>query len=91
MFHLLQNLNCWDFISPPQNYEEQIELILNDCLILPLNNSIKQHYKALRKSYKLKLADSLVAATALGLNIPLVTADKEFKKIKSLNLIQNEK
>jgi len=54
------------------------------------NNSIKSEYKSLRKSYKLKLADSIIAATALALDIPLMTADKQFKVIKALQLIQYE-
>ena len=70
--------------------EKQITALLNDCLIMSTNNSIKSEYKSLRKSYKLKLADSIIAATALALDIPLMTADKQFKVIKALQLIQYE-
>jgi len=55
-----------------------------------MNYNILQQYKALRKSGKLKLADSLIAATALVYNIPLVTADQQFKNITELNLILYE-
>ena len=72
-------------------YETQIEALLNDCQIVPLNTNIKLQYKALRKLHKLKLADSIIAATALSLNIPLVTADKQFKTIGELGLIQYQK
>ena len=36
----------------------------------------------LRVRFRLKLADAFVAATAAYLNIPLVTEDKHFKKLK---------
>ena len=77
--------------SATKEYEKQVESLLNDCLIISLNHNIKQEYKNLRKAYKLKLADSLIAATSIVLDIPLITSDKQFKTIKSLNLIQYER
>jgi len=67
--------------------EQQIQRLLNDCSILQITNPIKQNYIELRKKYTLKLADAIIAATALALNLPLITSDKQFKIIKGLNLI----
>jgi predicted nucleic acid-binding protein len=67
--------------------EQQIQRLLNDCSILQITNPIKQNYIELRKKYTLKLADAIIAATALTLNLPLITSDKQFKIIKGLNLI----
>ena len=86
----ITELELLGFHSPSKDRERQIEILLNDCLIIPLSNNIKQQYKSLRQAHKLKLADSLIAATALSLNIPLITADKQFKTIKTLKLIQYE-
>jgi predicted nucleic acid-binding protein len=41
----------------------------------------------LRKAYGLKLADSIIAAAALINNAILVTRDKDFKKIKEIEII----
>ncbi|HAB54415.1 MAG TPA: hypothetical protein DCE80_19915 [Ignavibacteriales bacterium] len=42
----------------------------------------------LRKNYKLKLADAIIAATALAHTLTLVTRNtNDFKKIKKLNLL----
>ncbi|MCB8985056.1 MAG: PIN domain-containing protein [Ardenticatenaceae bacterium] len=41
----------------------------------------------IRREYKLKIPDAIVAASALVAGVPLVTADAEFKKIEALNLI----
>ena len=86
----ITELELLGFHSPSKERESQIERVLNDCLIVPMSNSIKLQYTVLRKTHKLKLADSLIAATALSLKIPLMTADKQFKTIKALELIQYE-
>lgn len=44
----------------------------------------------LRKQYRLKLPDAMIAATAIYSNLPLITVDKQFGKISSLNIILYE-
>lgn len=68
--------------------EKKIIELLDECLIVSLNNNIKKEYVKLRKSYRLKLADSIIAATSIALNIPFITSDKQFTSIKELDLIQ---
>ncbi|MEO8885255.1 MAG: type II toxin-antitoxin system VapC family toxin [Mucilaginibacter sp.] len=72
-------------ISDQEEY--QINRLLRDCSVIPVNNRIKEKYIAIRKAYHLKLADAIIAATALTLDFPLITADKQFKTIKDLKLI----
>lgn len=67
--------------------EQQIANLLIDCAIISLNNRVKEKYIELRKKYHLKLADAIIAATSLVFNIPLISADKQFKTIRELNLI----
>ena len=87
----ITELELIGFHARSKEHEAKIEVLLNDSIIVPLSYNIKLKYKALRKSYKLKLADCLVAATALSLAIPLITADKQFKSIKQLQLMQYER
>ena len=65
---------------------EQIHDFLNSCESIPLNNEIKIIYSRIRKSYKLKLGDAAIIATALFLDIPLITADKHFAQVEELQL-----
>ena len=51
---------------------------------------LKNKIVELRNTYRLKLPDAIVAATAIINNIVLVTADSDFKKIKELQLITIE-
>lgn len=67
--------------------EKRIKDLLHDCSVIALNDLIKQEYIELRKKYHLKLADAIIAATALTLDYPIITADKQFKIIKELKLI----
>ncbi len=50
--------------------------------IIDMSSVIKAAAIELRAKYRLKLADALIAATAISLNIPLVTQDKHFKRLK---------
>jgi predicted nucleic acid-binding protein len=67
--------------------EEQIFELLNDCSIISMNNLIKEKYVEIRKKHHLKLADTVIAATAIALNMPIITADKQFKTVSGLKLI----
>jgi predicted nucleic acid-binding protein len=44
----------------------------------------------IRSQKKLKLPDAIIAATAIYLNVPLVSADKGFKNIEGLDLILHD-
>ncbi len=61
--------------------------IIDNCTIVGLSEYIKRLTIQLKRNYTLKIPDAIIAATAIYLNLPLLTADKEFKKIKELDLI----
>jgi predicted nucleic acid-binding protein len=64
-----------------------IEELLNQCVILDINAEIKSMVLNIRRNYKIKLPDCIIIATALYLDLPLITADVEYKKVEELNLI----
>ena len=86
----ISELELIGFTDITAKEEKQIESLLTDCAIISLNAQIKEYYITIRRKYKLKLADAIIAATSLALNIPLITADKQFAKIKELQLINYE-
>ena len=65
--------------------------LLDDCQIIDLNQEIKYLAIDLKQKYKLKLADAIIAATAIHLELPFITSDGDFKAIKELELIFLEK
>ena len=67
-----------------------IKSFLNDCTIYDINSFIKDKVIELKQNVRIKLPDAIIASTALWLNMPLVSADNDMKKVKSLNLISFE-
>lgn len=66
----------------------QIQNLLADCSIIESSLTINLIAIELRKKYpRLKTPDAIVAATAINADKYLVTADKAFKKIQELKLI----
>lgn len=65
--------------------------ILNDFIesveVIDLDQTIKSITIEIRKTFKLKLPDSIIAASAISNNLPFITADKAFKIVKKLDLI----
>lgn len=67
--------------------ESRISNFLSDCVITDINASIKKSVIDLRKVYQLKLPDSIIIASALYLDLPVVTSDKVFSKIEELETV----
>jgi hypothetical protein len=53
----------------------------------PFNTEIRELSILLKQTYTLKVPDAVIAATAIHYNQPLLTADRDFKKIKELTSI----
>ncbi len=64
-----------------------IEELLSQCVIIDIHSEIKSRAVKIRRDHKMRLPDCILIATALYLDLPLITADEEFKKVKELNLI----
>jgi predicted nucleic acid-binding protein len=57
-------------------------------LAIELEQSIKEKTAEIRKMYKIKLPDAIIAATALVYNLTLITRNvNDFKKIDGLRII----
>ncbi|MCR9102281.1 MAG: type II toxin-antitoxin system VapC family toxin [bacterium] len=67
-----------------------IKDFLNSCIIVDLNQSIKRITINLKQSYKIKLPDAIIAATSVYMNLPLISADKDFGQIDDLKFIRYE-
>ena len=66
---------------------KHLNKILEDFIILPFNNEIREKAISIRHTNRLKLPDAFIVSTAMWLEFPFVTADKDFKNLPSLNLI----
>jgi predicted nucleic acid-binding protein len=67
--------------------EQQIRNFLTQLLIISIDELIKSLAIALRKQYRLKLPDAIIAATAQSLSALLLTNDL---KLSSISTIQTQ-
>lgn len=65
--------------------------LIERCTLIDMNLEIKKITINLKQKYKLKLADAIIAASAIHLKLPFITSDGDFKAIKELELIFLEK
>jgi predicted nucleic acid-binding protein len=68
----------------------KVKTFIKECSLHTISDEIKQETIRIRKKYKLKLPDSIIAATAISENIPLFTADNDFMKVNELSVIDFE-
>jgi len=64
-----------------------IKSLLSDCVVIDINESVKKEVIKIKQKQKIKLPDAIIAATAIYLDLPLLSADKDFSKIDNLNLL----
>ena len=74
------------FSSITVEEEKSIRQFLNLCEIFSIDEQIREKTIELRKINKIKLPDSIIAATAITKGVPLLTADTGFLKISGLQI-----
>lgn len=64
-----------------------IRRILVNCTHIELLPAIKNIAIDIKQHHKIKLPDAIIAATAIHLDVPSLTADRGFEKIKNLDAL----
>lgn len=59
--------------------QSEISKFIHDCIVIDINEEIKNEVILLRKNSKLRLPDCIVLGTAKYLSLPFVTSDSDFK------------
>ncbi len=67
--------------------EKMILDFLSYCKVVGYSNEVRDKTVAYRKTFSLKLPDAIIAATSYALQLPLITADKQFGKVEDINVI----
>lgn len=65
----------------------QIKQFLFMCVRVEISPDVVAQTIQIRRLYKQKIPDAIIAASAVIVNVPLVTADTGFQKVESLHLI----
>ena len=83
---VISKLELLSFTEIDEKEENVIKSFISECTILNINSNIEDITIKLRKKYKIKLPDAIIAATSIDYNVPLITADRGFSKIQELKL-----
>jgi len=70
--------------------KKKTELFLNECTVINIGEEIKEKTISTRRQFRLNLPDAIIFATSSVLNIPLLTADQDFKSIEHGNIMLYE-
>lgn len=76
----------WNF---PNSEKKEINQEFVECsTVFPLDNEVVEKTIELRRNYKIKLPDAIIAATAIIFNFTLISRnDKDFENIEKLKYI----
>ncbi len=84
---IITKIEVLGFNAPPESYL-LLEDFMNDAVLFDLTIAVTEQSILLRKSYKIKLPDAIIAATAMVNNMTPITRNTEdFKNIKNLKII----
>jgi predicted nucleic acid-binding protein len=64
-----------------------VKRYLRSVKIIPINNEIKEIAIRIKREYKIKVGDAIVSATAIYFDMPFISADRSFMKIRELKLV----
>lgn len=87
---------CYSFITEielkgktgiSQGELKKVSELLAACTKIPFTEEVNHLTITLRQQYRIKTPDAIIAATSLHRNIPLLTFDKGFALIKSLDIV----
>lgn len=83
---VISEMELLSFPQASEQEEENIRSLLHECALFSLDNRIKNKAILLRKQYRIKLPDAIIAATAMENALPLLSADKALRKVMELDL-----
>lgn len=82
----ISEIELFSFKGLTAKEEKSIREFLSQFRIINIDEAIKKEATSLRKKYRLKLPDTIIAATAITLQLTLITADKQYRQIEKLLL-----
>ena len=66
---------------------EKVQGLLSVCIKAPHTEAINSTAISLKQNYKMKVPDAIRAATAIEQKVPLLTFDKDFAKVREVDLV----
>ena len=80
-------VNSLELLGTASQEVKKINGLLSVCIKSPHTESINKTAISLNQLYRMKVPDALIEAAAIEQKIPLLTFDKDFIKIKEVDLV----
>lgn len=87
----ITELELYGYPELSDQERKRIATALEDMMIIDINAGIKSKTIDIRRSSPLRLPDSIIAATAMYFDLPFISADKAFNKVKGLEMVHYER
>ena len=85
---VITKMETLGFNFPSEQEQKAVEAFINGSTLFDINDDIVAQTIALRKNYKTKLPDAIIAATARVYELTLITHNtSDFKNITNLKII----
>jgi predicted nucleic acid-binding protein len=90
---VITQLELLGFPGLTKTNQKTIEELLHQCIIVDINADIKNLTIKIKRTTSVKLPDAIIMASALYMDLPIITADEDFKKSEEIDIIfyQREK
>ncbi len=86
----ISDITVLEYLGVKGISEEQLharKLVIEACHIINFNPTIRDVAIEIKQKHQIKIPDAIIAATAIENKKVLLTADKDFKKIRDLILL----
>ena len=88
---LLSAITTAEALALPSVSQAEVNRIrgfLRNFISIPFDDPIAEIAASLRRTYRLELPDAGIAATAMVRDVPLVTRDRQFRKVRELTMVE---
>jgi len=92
-FHIsvINKIEMLGYPNLDKNEEAKFNLLIDNSIVHDIDNKVIDKTIQIRKKYKIKLPDALIAATCLANELAIITLNsKDFVDIEGLNIIPLE-
>jgi predicted nucleic acid-binding protein len=87
---IITEMELFSYPKLTKDEEANIKRLLNNFQILTISDEVKAMTIKIRKTYGIKLPDSIICATALVYGTTLISNDKQLSKIADLKILSLE-
>lgn len=86
----ITELELLSYPALAETEKKEIQSFIDDCVTVDINHGIKKNTVEIRQESKLKLPDATIAGTAISEQLPFLSADRDFERVKGLHLFSYE-